>query len=100
MSPNSRIARQPPSASTHSRSASITTSPTLTTRVVQRKARSPNLRRRVSGAVGASACGGTPIVAICARYPVGLVGVTGVPFTLIFETSFNASFAKSLGSGA
>jgi len=76
----------------------MTTSPTLTIRVVHRKARSPNLRRRVSSVVGA-ASGGAPIVAMCAGYPVELVGVTGVPFTLIFASSLRALCAKLLGSG-
>jgi len=93
------MARQPPSASTHRSNASITTRPTLTTRVVHRKARSPNLRRRVSGVAGSTA-GGALIVAIGAGYPVELIGETGVPSTVIFETSLRALFAKSLGSGA
>ncbi len=76
----------------------MTTSATLTTKVVHRKARSPNLRRRVSGVAGA-ASGGASIVAIGFGYPVELVGETGVPFTLIFASSFSASFAKALGSG-
>ena len=69
----------------------------LATRVVHRKARSPNRRRRASDAVGPAAL--ASIVAIDAGYPVELVGDTAVPFTVIFDSSPSALFAKSLGSG-
>lgn len=76
-------------------------SPTLTTNVLPRKTRSPILRWRLRRAASAPASEGGAIVAIAgARYPVELVGDTGVPFTVIFETSFKASVAKADGSGA
>jgi hypothetical protein len=53
----------------------------------------------MSGAADTSASEGVPIVAIDAGYPIELVAVTGVPFSVTFDSSSSALFAKSLGSG-